>query len=55
MDDPIAVYGLSELVGPNAPSRFNICTLLFKSLKQKSISMCDIKRSKWNLYQMKPS
>lgn len=62
MDDPIAVYGLSELVGPNAPSRFNICTLLFKSLKQRAIAMSheltpmamwDIKRAKWNGYQMK--
>ncbi|MDY2731386.1 MAG: hypothetical protein SOV49_03665 [Erysipelotrichaceae bacterium] len=53
MDDPIAVYGLSELVGPNAPSRFNICTLLFKSHKQRAIAMWDIKRAKWNGYQMK--
>ena len=62
MDDPIAVYVLSELVGPNAPSRFNICTLLFKSLKQRTIAisheltpmaMWDIKRAKWNGYQMK--
>ena len=62
MDDPIAVYGLSELVGPNAPSRFNICTLLFKSLKQRVIAMShelipmamwDIKRAKRNGYQMK--
>ncbi|MBS7353204.1 MAG: hypothetical protein KIG23_00325, partial [Erysipelotrichaceae bacterium] len=62
MDDPIAVYGLSELVGPNAPSRFNICTLLFKSLKQRVIAMSheltpmaiwDIQRAKWNGYQMK--
>ena len=62
MDDPIAVYGLSELVGPNAPSRFNICTLLFKSHKQRAIAMShkltpmamwDIKREKWNGYQMK--
>lgn len=62
MDDPIAVYVLSELVGPNASSRFNICTLLFKSLKQRVIAMSheltpmamwDIKRAKWNGYQMK--
>lgn len=62
MDDPIAVYGLSELVGPNAPLCFNICTLLFKSLKQRAIAMSyeltqmamwDIKRAKWNGYQMK--
>ena len=62
MDDPIAVYGLSELVITNAPSRFNICTLLFKSLKQRAIAMSheltpmamwDIKRAKWNGYQMK--
>ena len=62
MDNPIAVYGLSELVGPNAPSRFNICTLLFKSLKQRVIAMShelipmamwDIKRAKRNGYQMK--
>ncbi|MDY4641512.1 MAG: hypothetical protein SO412_07090 [Erysipelotrichaceae bacterium] len=62
MDDPVAFYGLSELVGPNAPSRFNIFTLLFKSLKQRAIAMSheltsmamwDIKRAKWNGYQMK--
>ena len=53
MDDPIAVYGLSELAESDAPSRFNICTLLFKSHKQRTIAMWDIKRAKWNGYQMK--